>query len=279
MDKILVPVDFSETSLNALEQAVVLASENSKKIWLLHVIKPPAFFSQSTPLSKEEVQSKMNSLAEQYNDKGIKIHYEIEEGKPFKKIAEYANQNEIDMICMGTHGVSGFEEFWAGSNTYKVVSISPCPVISLRKGVTPSSFNKIILPIDNSKFTRQKVPFTAKLAARFNSSVDVIGITSDSEGDIFNKIQSYAGQVQEFISETGVNCRMEMLQGSNITKVTLQYAQRVNADLISIMTEQEVDPANIFLGPYAQQMVNHSDIPVLTSRPDDKLMGSVRTGY
>ncbi len=284
MKNILVPVDFSETSLNALEQALILAKAHDGQITLLNIVKKAAFPSlfSSTPqpgIGNEEAESKMNTLLEQYKDKGVKISYDIRDGKPYKAIADYAKENDVNLICMGTHGISGFEEFWVGSNTYKTVSVAPCPVISIRKGINPVPFSRIVLPIDNSKHTRQKVPFTSRLAAKFNASIHVVGITSDKSGDIYRKINNYVLQASQYIEDAGINCRTEMLQGSNITKTALQYAQRVEADLISIMTEQEVDPANLFLGPYAQQMVNHSEIPVLTSRPDEKLMGNVHAGY
>jgi nucleotide-binding universal stress UspA family protein len=58
-----------------------------------------------------------------------------------------------------------------------------------------------------------------------------------------------------------------MLKGSNITDMTIDYAKSINAELISIMTEQGQHPISLLMGPYAQHMVNNSPIPVLTIRP------------
>mgnify|MGYP000974535028 CR=1 FL=1 len=71
------------------------------------------------------------------------------------------------------------------------------------------------------------------------------------------------------ITEAGINQYTETIEADNITNATIKYAQKVNASLIAIMTEQETTASNILLGPYAQQMVNHSPIPVLSIQPKE----------
>ena len=60
----------------------------------------------------------------------------------------------------------------------------------------------------------------------------------------------------------------EFIETDHITEATIEYANKVNANLISIMTEQETKTSNLWLGPYASQMVNHSPVPVLSIHPD-----------
>jgi len=61
---------------------------------------------------------------------------------------------------------------------------------------------------------------------------------------------------------------VEFIEADNITEATIEYAKKIDANLISIMTEQETKTSNLWLGPYASQMVNHSPIPVLSIHPE-----------
>ena len=67
---------------------------------------------------------------------------------------------------MGTHGASGFEKLWVGSNAYRVASAAPCPVITIRETFEKETFSRILVPLDNSKETRQKIPMAIFFAIK-----------------------------------------------------------------------------------------------------------------
>jgi nucleotide-binding universal stress UspA family protein len=121
------------------------------------------------------------------------------------------------------------------------------------------------MPIDSSLSTRQKVPFVTELARFFGATVHILGVSEISSADVTAKITTYCTQVEEYLKEKGVNCTKNVLVGSNITDLTIEYAKTVDAELITIMTDQLTNAA-FWLGPYAQQMVNHASIPVLSIR-------------
>ena len=112
--------------------------------------------------------------------------------------------------------------------------------------------------------TRQKVPFTTELAKLFESEIHVLGVYSTNVKDVKNLVEGYAKQAIDYIEEAGVVCEKHFKFCENITEGIIEYSKEIRADLITIMTEQEKSAKNIWLGPYAQQMVNHSPIPVLT---------------
>jgi nucleotide-binding universal stress UspA family protein len=169
------------------------------------------------------------------------------------------------LVVAGTHGVSGFEEFWIGSNAYRIVTYSPCPVITVRANYKFSdNIGKIVLPIDSTLETRQKIPFTAIWAKLFDSEVHILSLYSTTIKAVKSRVDNYSKQVVKFLEEENVKYHLASVDAENITKSTIQYANEVNADIIAIMTEQETTTANLFLGAYAQQMVNHSPVPVLS---------------
>ena len=171
----------------------------------------------------------------------------------------------------GTHGVSGFEEFWIGSNAYRIVSSSICPVITIRNGFCIlESTSKILLPIDSTIETRQKVPFTVDLAKSFGAEIQVLGLYVSSVGEIKKTVDSYTAQTVNYIKKHNVkySLKTETVE-NNVADSVINFVNKNNIDLVSILTEQESSVSNIILGPYAQQIVNHCPVPVLTMQATD----------
>ncbi len=278
METILVPLDFSDHSFNALRRAVEFSKTLNAEVQLIYV-KPTKmlkslFGSGSSEEDKvqEELQDKVEQLNKEYNTT-FKFHQM--EGAIYSNIVKTAEEIKADLIIMGTHGHSGFEEFWVGGNAYKTVSAAPCPVITMRETFVKNDIQTIILPIDQSAHTRQKVPLTSDIAKQFGAVVHSVGICTDNDDETVFRMRQYQKQVIEFLEEHEVAVKDELLFGKNITEITLDYAKQNNADLVSIMTEQEIVPSNLIMGAFAQQMVNHSSIPVLSSRPSSRYEGDV----
>jgi nucleotide-binding universal stress UspA family protein len=104
------------------------------------------------------------------------------------------------------------------------------------------------------------------MAQLYKSEIHVLSLYSAQLKSVQKRVDNYAKHVIEYCEERKINYVSISKQSENITRSTIDYAEEVDAGLIAIMTEQETTTANIFLGPYAQQMVNHSPVPVLSMR-------------
>lgn len=279
MKKILVAVDFSECSINALEHAISIANKADAGLDMIFVIKPDSsrdIFTEGPQTLSTMVKDKFDELVEQYQPKmeQHKMGFLIREGKVYHEIVREADRKEFFLVIAGTHGSSGFEEFWIGSNANRIVSALRKPVITIRGGVNINRhLEKMVLPLDSTPETRQKVPFTAYMAKIFNAEMHVLRVYTSSVQAVIRKIDSYAEQVVKHLEEENIRYVLESVQSDNLTDSTIEYALKVKANLISIMTEQEISAKNLLLGPYAQQMVNHSPIPVLSIHPKELLVG------
>lgn len=267
---ILVGIDFSDCSINALEHAITIARKAKAGIamvWINHLDYSKEIFSVEPQNLENEVVKRFEALVKkyQYHLHGEKIVYFIRKGKVYKEICNVASETDAFLVVIGTHGSSGFEEFWIGSNANRMVSSSKKPIITIRGGVDiGSDLKKIVLPLDSTKITRQKLPITALLAKYFNSEVYILGLYTTSSDDIRYRVRNYVSQVEDYLTENGIKFNSTIIDAENITEETINYAKKIGANLISIMTEQETTTTNLFLGPYASQMVNHSPIPVLS---------------
>ncbi len=269
MKQIIVAIDFSRCSVHALEYAVNLANRikaNILMVWVDNTQSAESVFPEFMISNRKEIATNFIELIQKYGPslKEGEITYKIRKGKVHLEIANQAKYSDAEIIITGTHGVTGFEEFWIGSNAYRLVTYTPCPVITIRTDFKfKETINKIVLPIDSSLETRQKLPYATKLAKYFNSEIHIVSLYSTSIKVVRQKIDNYTLQVKKYLDEENVPSQVEAIDAENITNSTIDYAKKIDADIIAIMTEQETTTSNLFLGAYAQQMVNHSPIPVL----------------
>ncbi len=289
IQRILIPYDFSETAELALEHATFMAKLHKAEIHLLHVIESYSFtsaISNAFSKSQNEYETKIETSAnvrlqeigdKLHHDSGMKVVFKTEVGKIYKKIIGVAEEMNIDVIVMGTHGASGFQEFLMGSNSYRVVMGAPCPVITVQTHAKKIGFKDIILPVDNSSVSRQKVKHAVELAKHYNSVLHIAGIMTMSDVEIQRRFEVKIHQVKEYVEEHEIPYTVKMFKGENIASLTMEYASQINADLIIIMTEQE--SAGLFMGSFAQQVVNHSKIPVMSIRPDEGDPDKISIGY
>ncbi len=169
------------------------------------------------------------------------------------------------VISTSTHGASGFQELFIGSNAFRIISATDRPVITLRKNYCPSAIDRIILPIDLSVDSRQKVPLTTDVAKIFGAEIHVVGIHTSRGKQNINKIRSYISQVAGYI-EGKVHCETNEVFGDNVADMLINYANTVRADLISITTEQS-SGLSLIMGNTAHQILNKAEIPVLCITP------------
>lgn len=271
--KILIPFDFSETAALSLDQAINMAKTVDAEIVLLHIVETSTFpstishaFSGFEKKIEEASNEKMQELADKIqNENGISVHVITEVGKIYKKIASTAKQSHIDLIMMGTHGASG-SSYALGSNTTRVVQEAPCPVMSFQAHANKIGIHKIILPIDDSHESRQKVPFAAELAIYHKAQVQIVGLMQSGNEDYQRKFKIKIEQVEGYFSQHGISCNAHYYNG-DLVKNTLKATEELQGDLLVIMTEQESGLAGLLMGSYASKIINGSKIPVMTIRP------------
>jgi nucleotide-binding universal stress UspA family protein len=268
MKTIIVPLDFSDESLTGLDLALMLAGKTGANVRLVHIInKQIAANNELIEKENQYAKEKFEVLLQKCKEKdniSCDLNYTVNEGQIFKEIADLADKYDDPLTVLSTHGASGFEELFIGGNAYKIISHSRNPVITVRNSNLISKIDSIVLPLDFTFQTREKVPYTVELAKAFNSKIHLLTIRKSNLKSIEKKLHQYAQQVASYIDAHKISYTVEHLHGNNLTDVTLDYSRSVDADMISIMTEQEKSASNLLLGNFAHQMINKSFIPVLS---------------
>lgn len=279
-NNILVPTDFSEIAHNALGHALKIAEVYKNEITLLNIQDEGGLFGlfgsdEKMGLIKEAVDMKMDKLITESAVKfpNVKINKRIEYGRIYKVITEIAEKENFDSIVMGTNGASGLQQI-TGSNASRVINYAKVPVVVVKEQpIGNNGYEKIVLPIDLSRESRQKVSWAIHLAKRFNSTIHVI-YENSSNDEVKNRIFAAVNQTQDILAQNNANYIVRGLDEDkyqdSFAEDTLAYANEVGADLIMIMTQQEKGFSEFLLGSYAQQIVNHSGkVPVMCINSHD----------
>jgi nucleotide-binding universal stress UspA family protein len=278
INRILIPIDFSETGQLALEHGAFMARLFNADLYLLHVIEilvytypiydPSVLMTLDTDEIEKNATKTLNEQVEIISNRyGIKVIPVISNGRVAKELAEIVKDNAIDIVVMGTHGTNGFQEFFIGSNAHKTVNIAPCPVITIQTHVQTPGFKNIVMPIDSSLHSRQKVDYVIKLALKYDANVHLLGLIKIGEEANEKKFMIKIGAVEKALKKAKIIYDKKMVTGKNLAEEAMKYSDQVKADLIVIMTDHESHLTGMFLGAFAKQIINHSKIPVLSIKP------------
>lgn len=264
-NKVLLGYDNSAASKVALDKALQTCKAFHSDLYVVNVISSK---SNETGF-KDEVMSKASAY-------GIQIHYIEKSGNVSKEISHTEREIGADLIFMGSHGVQGFQPYWIGSNAMRVVSAASCPVITVQEDSANADFSKILLPLDDSIETRQKVPYSVVFAKAFNATIHVLSVSKSISEETTRRINAYANQSINYLEERNVKIVSDIRQGTNVPTACIDYAKENNIGLIMMMAETE--SSSWFMGTYAQQLVNHSPIPVMAIHGRDLLLADA-PGY
>lgn len=140
VNRVLVPIDFSKTSVAALRYAIPLTQQFGATLDLVHVIEPTPFLSDmdNMPLAMSDaevaqrVAAELSSLARREVPSGVQVNSVVRHGKPYQEIAEAAKERHADLVVIATHGRTGLQHTLLGSTAERVVRLAPCPVLVVR---------------------------------------------------------------------------------------------------------------------------------------------------
>ena len=268
---IIVGTDFSKGSYVALELAVDIANKIHADIQLMWICREKMLYTDDqNNYVRNLATQKMDDLCEKYQPQlnGTTITPIIMQGKVAPMLAAQADKVKASMIVIGTNGASGFEKYWMGSTAVRIVQEATCPVLSIREGFNfHKSLERILVPLNMSTNSRQKLPVAVKMAKAFGSQINILGqYENTSQAQTVN---IYIKQAETFLQKQNIQYTTEIMQSKSLADDVLSYADTISADLIVISTEQDQILSSLFIGTTAQQLVHHSLIPILSVHPAD----------
>ena len=207
------------------------------------------------------MEEKLKELSEKIQkDTGVKAVVKALKGTPSESICKFAYEENISLIVMGTHGVSGLREFFIGSEAYRVVKNATCPVLTIPGNWEKTDFGKVLFPIRINPGTFDTYFYARPIIERNNSELFILGLY-EREKTIDNKeISISINKLKVQLKNDNVLFKSGITQSKNIAK---DY----KADLIILAANLDHNFKAFFVGPFVQQVINHSRLPVLSIKP------------
>ncbi len=273
MKNFIIPIDFSKESLKGLDIAILFSKKMHVNIQMVYVQKSSEDYH---PGSLEEehkfAEAKFNEILKQYEGQlshDSKLKFIIKKGKIYKEIVNQAESYNNSIIAASTHGASGFEDFFIGSNAFKIISATGKPVITIRKGNCPADIKKIVVPIKMNVDTRQKVPWATEIAEIFGAEIHLIAISTTTNKKDMARLMAYLSQSADFVRKRKVPLVVKQLFGENLSTLAINYATAIDAELVIIGTSRFTG-VNKSLGGYVQEILNNCPVPVFSITPGEK---------
>jgi len=277
---ILVPFDFNEQAVVALGQSYNIARLSNLDITLLYVHEESSLFGKLFSADQsDELISKMEAelseyAAEKAKETGLNINFMVARGRVHAKIVEVAEMIQAKFIIMGKESKTNSEEPSVGANTSRVIRNAKCPVITISAENHFNGCRSILVPIDLTLESRQKVSWAIELAKMFGSSIKVISVLwSVNHKQISNSLRAQIIQVKNFIEERNIVCATEIIEvakeSEEIPAMLVYAKQQGDIDLIMIMTQQETGLIPTFVSSSATEMIRKSEYPVMSIVPKD----------
>lgn len=299
--KVLFPTDLSECSNKAYIHAQSFAKKYDAELIILHVLvifeedqsrssKRLAQLEDFYKESESNADQAMKTIVPDEIKKKLKVSRLLTRGlNAAESILDTAKEQDVDIIIMGTHGMSGLKRFFLGGDTEKVLRFAPCPIMTIRESSDGfkkvEKYNRILLPVDFSLYSEHALRYAFSIAREHEASLDVIHIVEQhvhpafytsgkiSVFDIVPDLASRSNQaLEDFVTEHSkysLPVNYHVLEGAPHDEI-IKFAKEHNTDLIVMGTKGLSGFEHLLVGSTTEKVVRKAECPVLSIHHPEK---------
>lgn len=305
LKRILFPTDFSECALQAFNYALDLAKRFNAELHVLHAIVNHSYAGYFSP-DQEQLYKNLRKNAEHLMD-GLFEDCTIDNIKVEKlyfpalsassMILDYADQSQVDLIIMGTHGRQGLSHLMLGSVAENIIRTAKCPVLTIGKassqGAEQTSKNfevkikNILVPIDFSDHSRKSLNYAVELARLYNAKLQLLHIidtpiyptfyvvdqlaTTSIASNIKTRVLDNLSTLLKSVGDEKIDSEIYAIEGRAAMDI-VKFATENNSDLIVIATHGLTGVERFLLGSVTEKVVRIAKSPVFTVKPQGRQM-------
>lgn len=292
--RILCPIDFSEASRAAFDEAAAIAEWLGAAITAVHVLSPPPVIEGPlmfaalpagavSDTSASRAQRALDEYVRPLRDRGLKVDaLVLEDSDVERRLLAIAESLHADLVVIGTHGRTGVEWLIVGSVTDKILRHATCPILIVPPSATRRArapFTRLLCPIDFSDASLEALRFVARFAAPGNARLTLLHVLPDPpSADAFAPPETEAERARR---EAAARQRLEALMPRQATAFSEQLARvtrgiphrsivdvaaNEDSDLIVMGIRQHGLLERMLHGENVPQIIRHATCPVLTLR-------------
>lgn len=279
-DEILVPTDGSEHADIAVEYARDLGSRYEATIHVMSAVDPrtldnAAHYEQV----RDDRVTHVHSICETLSESDLSTREEVRSEIPYEAILAYADEQDIDLIVMGTHGRTGVERYLLGSVTEKVVRLSDIPVLTVGAtddGSVTYPYSDVLLPTDGSEGSIAASKYGIELASAYDACLHALSVVEpmfmgvDGRSDIpYKELEQSAQEAVETIEARAVEASVSAVtrvETGHPHREILSYIDDNAIDLVVMGTHGRSGLERYLLGSVTEKVIRTSPVPVMTVR-------------
>jgi len=295
LDRVLYPIDLSQTPHHGLQTAAEIARRSGAELVLAHVIDFPypylapgsvafdveSYYEEAQELAEQRLAAIRHDLGE-----SVRVRSLIARGNAALGIVDLAAAEQIDLVVMPTHARKGLDRLLVGSVTEKVVRLCGCPVLTIAPGTeaaAPATVRKILFPTDFSDPSDQALGTAVSVAELFDAEILMLHVVTVSDEDPSNPEWSFPSIPREHVEAVENVARGELEQrgeqtpdavrvdtrlarGFDAASVIDRVAKEEAVDLIVMATHGHTGLVHALLGSTAGKVIRRAPCPVLTVR-------------
>ncbi|GAB7088972.1 universal stress protein [Marinifilum fragile] len=257
---LLVAWDFSTVAEYALDHATIFAENVEAEVVLVHIVKKESQI--------EEAKDKMAEAVEKiYKEKNIRPEFIVRDGSIFTTINDVAKEMNAMLVLMGTHGIKGMQKL-TGSWALKVIVGSRVPFVVVQAPPVQKKYSSVVLPVDFKKENKEKLSWAEFLGKFFKAKMRII-TPKMPEGQMLQRTKANLVFAKKYLESRGIDYEIDTADGGNdFAMETVDFAKKIDADIILIMTTKNISFQDYMLGAHEQFVIaNSAHIPVMCVNP------------
>jgi nucleotide-binding universal stress UspA family protein len=265
----LVPVDFSDNSLQALDLALALAAPRADRITVIHIIETHYDFATQVALyteqQRKEGRKRGKELLAKHAHAPVSLRFKLEEGNPAIQITQLASKQKVDLVVMGTQGASGITKSLIGTVAVSVVRDAPCPVLIVPSTAPKIDPHQFVLGLEFAEHEPPRLDWLAEQVKKWKGHLQVVHVySSDKQG--FKQLLLELG-IKQYLAKKYPSLKAEFLAltGEKPTEVLSTYMNSHPGILVMSHAHQGFW-MDLFTNSESVQMAFSTQVPLLILR-------------
>ncbi|HSP34389.1 MAG TPA: universal stress protein [Thermoanaerobaculia bacterium] len=259
--RILVPTDFSTASRWVFDESARVAARTGAEILILHIRMTwdsdpselrfpadPALYEYAEKQELEKLREQLHALGAEIPTRMI-VKDAPEIGR---EICRTAKEENADLIVVATHARHHVAHLLIGSTTLSVINDPPAPVLAIRYGTRKrETMQRMVVPVHPGQKSHGALDLAAAIAGKEGSEVHLLTVCGDNE---WKAAHEHLTAIRRGIE--GVRVATHVVEGNDVVKEIVRYANETNADVIFLNAEQQMSETKI-------EIIRHSSTPVM----------------
>lgn len=277
LNKILVPVDYSDNSIKALEAAIHIAEKMNAGVMVLNIYHmpfadehmPSEMITELVDAQKEKALDDLKVFKSKHEtlfNTGIPVEFETLMGFAAESILEKARIAHADMIILGTQGANSIEDRLFGTVSWNVIKHSDIPVMAIPGGENMLSFKNIMIPFEGTDKDDNMITYLLGFAEQYGATVHAVHFLQDSSNYNKSMIDKLHARFRRELE--GDKLQLHFLAEKNITEGIKRFASRNSIDMISMITHNHGLFSTIFHMSVTRKIALYTQIPLLAYNAD-----------